>query len=127
MAAISGKGGSVLVASSDLVEVTNWELTRTSNNPSWASNTSNGYKKRVAGVKDSTGTFSTKYDPTDPLTDHLEEGDEVTLELLATSGKTISVPAIIDELKVACDMDEGEPVGYDVSFSSNGAWTSTDL
>lgn len=131
MAAISGKNGSVETTSGSgggdgaQAEITGWTFNTTSNNPSWASSTNPGYKKRVAGVKDGNGTISGKYDSSNTLFDTLEPGVTVTLTLKinATGSNYYVVPAIIDEFNIEVDMDNGDVVGWTANFSTNGEWS----
>ena len=119
----SGTGGNVQAGGSDLVEIKNWTFTRSSNNPSWASNVSAGYTKRVAGVKDGTVSMEFVYDFADSIEDRIKEGDSVTLLLFSDATRQYSVPAIVDSLEFNSDMDDGEPFGGTITASTNGAWT----
>lgn len=135
MSGFSGKGGKVKVGSTAIAEVTKWNFKPTSNNPSWGSSSSNGYKKRVAGVKDGSGSFDVKIDRSSLFLATVKEGDEVTLNLYLEThfdnatppvedSKYYIVPAIIDSVDVNVDVDNGEPVSATIEFSSNGAWTN---
>lgn len=130
MAAISGKNGSVETTSGSgggdgaQAEITGWTFNTTSNNPSWASSTNPGYKKRVAGVKDATGTINGKYNAANAIFDTLAPGVTATLTLKLDSGNYYTVPAIIDDFNLEVDMDNGDVVGWTANFSSNGAWAN---
>lgn len=123
MAGFSGKNGKVVYGASDFLEVTKWSFTPTSNNPSWASSTNPGYKKRVAGVKDGSGNVEGKDDATTHIWDAIQEGSSVTLKLYVNASDFITVPSLVDQLNIECDMDDGEPVSWNFDFSTNGAWT----
>ena len=123
MPTISGKDGTVKIGSTPVAEITAWSLSTTSNNPAYASSSTGGYKKRVAGVKDASGSIAFKLDPADPVTDDFDEGDHVTLLLHVDAARFYSVPAVIDSIHLEVDIDSGDIIGGRAEFSSNGAWT----
>ena len=119
----SGKNGSVKVGLTAVAEVTKWSFNPTSNNPSWASNAVAGFKQRVAGVQDGSGSFDFKLkDATDWAL--FAPGVSLTLTLV-TGGSSLdfTVPAVIDGVNLECDIDSGEVVGGSADFSCNGAWS----
>lgn len=120
--AVSGQRGTVQIGSSDLVETKGWKFSRKANVHTYASNTSAGYKRAVAGTKSGSGTISGAYDATDPIDDHFEEGDEVTLKLYTTASAYYSVPAVIESIDFEVDMDEGDIVSWEAAFVADGAW-----
>ena len=117
MAVISGKDGTVSVGGS-VGDATSWSISLTSNNPSWASSTTSGYKSRVAGIKDTTGSYSAKFSAAIP-----SPGDEAaaTFSLSGSGGYTLDI--IIDAVNVEVDMDDGDIVGYSVDWSGRGPVT----
>lgn len=125
---ISGKGGNVFLDAApapgvEVAELMKWSFNPKSNNPAWASNRTAGFKRRVAGVRDGSGSCEGKWDPNDPLTDHLEDGASVTLNLQLSTTHFFVVPAIVDGIKVDVDLDSGEVIGWSFDWSLNGAWT----
>jgi len=122
MAGISGIKGKVSVGG-DLAEITGWTFNPTSNNPSWASVTNDGYKTRVAGAKDGTGSCQGKYDPGNSVITTLGVGKKVTMLLYIDDTRSYSVPAIIDSFEIEVDADDGEAVGWSCDFSTRGKWT----
>ena len=121
MATFSGKDGKVNDGTSDIADITRWTFTKTSNNPAYASSSSAGFRKRVAGVKDGSGAIEGKYqNDTAPI---LDEGEEVTVKLYVDTTHFYSVPVIIDSFQLETDIDRGEVVGWSADFSTNGAWT----
>ena len=119
----SGKDGKVIVGTSDLAHVTGWTFNATSNNPSFASSSTAGFKNRDAGVKDGTGTISGKYDKTEPIDGVMAEGSCVTLKLYQDAARFITVPAVIDGITFNQDIDDGEIHSWDADFSITAAWT----
>jgi hypothetical protein len=123
MSVESGKDGKVMIGAAAIADVTKWTLRTTSNNVAYASSSTGGFRRRVAGVKDGSGTIAFKLDVEDPITDELEEGDAVTLLLYLDDSRHYSVPAVIDALQWEVDIDRGEIIGGTAEFSIDGAWT----
>lgn len=121
MSVISGKNGQVKIGATTLADVTQWTLQKLSNNPSYASSSTAGHKKRVAGVKDARGVVQMKFN--DAAAAGLDEGDSVTLLLYVDATHFYSVPALVDSYRVDVDINTGEIVGATAEFSANGAWT----
>jgi hypothetical protein len=111
--AISGKSGSANGAN-----VTSWSFNPTSNNPAFATESTGGYKDRVAGIQDGSGSIEGKWDGSADFT----VGAEVTMTL-SDGTNSYSVPAIIDSYSVEVNATDGEPVSWSADFSINGAWT----
>lgn len=124
MSAISGKDGTVKIGAVEIAEITAWSFNPTSNNPSFASSSVPGYKRRVAGVKDGSGNFDFKLQDATELA-KFAVGTEVTLvlDVDGSATATYTVPSFIDSVTVETDMDDGEVVGGSCDFSTNGAWT----
>lgn len=121
MAVMSGKNGTLFLGENEVSPVTNWKLVATSDNPDYAANDTAGWKKRVAGVRDASGSFEVKV--ADDKQCPVEEGDSVSLALHldATGDNYYEVPAIIDKISVDVDINKGEIVACIVEFSGNGA------
>ncbi len=126
MATISGKDGKVMIGPAALADITRWTFNTTSNNPAYASSSTAGYRRRVAGVKDGGGRIAFKLDPADPVSDSLNEGDQVTLLLYLDATHFYTVPAVIDALELEVDISTGDVLGGTAAFSTNGAWTKPD-
>jgi len=120
---ISGKNGKVEAGGSAISEILRWEFTPTCNNPSWASSSTAGFKDRLAGVKDGSGTFDAKLDTDSEIYDSIVEGDEVELKLYLNATLYFTVPAIIDSIRYSADVNDGEVIEYTASFSTRGEWT----
>lgn len=123
MAAISGKDGRILVAGTGVAHCTKWSFNPKSNNPAWASCDTNGFKTRVGGVKDGSGSMEGKFDTAHPFYDAMDVGTEITALLYINATMFYSIPAIIDDYSIEVDMNEGEVVGWSANFSTRGAWT----
>ena len=114
MAVYSGKDATTSAGS----HVTSWSASVTSNNSSWASSATNGFKDRVVGVKEATCSIEGKWDSSASFV----PGTEYSLTLTASTG-TISGDFLCDSFSVEVDINDGEVVGYSAEFSSNGTVT----
>lgn len=111
----SGKGGNALVSAVALPQLNSLKVSNKANNHAYASNETNGHKKRVTGTKDRTGSFTLLDLPT------FNEGDHITAVIKLDSSTTYkTMPIVIDNIDVTIDLDEGAPISYDVSFSGDG-------
>ena len=126
MATISGKNGKVMIGATALAEITDWTFHATSNNHAYASSSTGGYRRRVPGVKDGSGSIGFKLDPADPITDDFDEGSVVTLLLYLDATHFCSVPAVIDSISLAVDISSGDVLGGTAMFSASGPWTKPD-
>jgi hypothetical protein len=83
MAVLHGKNGSMKigVAASEVEEtpVTNWTMTLTAENEEYVSNASSGWRQRVAGFKDATGSYDIVDLPTAVGKDGGAPGAELTV------------------------------------------------
>jgi hypothetical protein len=123
MSTLSGKDGRVKIGSTTLADITAWSLRTSSHNSAYASSSTAGHRKRVAGVKDAAGRIAFKLNTDDPLTNDFDVGSAVTLLLHLDATRFYSVPAVIDALRLEVDIDTGDVIGGVAEFSANGAWT----
>lgn len=123
MANFSGKDGKIKIASTTIADITGWQWTTSSNNSAFASSSSGGFKKRVGGVKDSSGSASYVLDPAASLQGNFVEGDAVTLLLYEDATHFHSVPVRIGTIVREVDINDGKEVGGTFTFETNGAWT----
>lgn len=123
MSVVSGKDGKVMIGVATIADVTKWSLRTMSNNVAYASSSTAGFRRRVGGVKDGSGTIAFKLDVGDPITNRLNEGDAVTLLLYLDGTRHYTVPAVIDALQLEVDIDRGDILGGVAEFSIDGAWT----
>ena len=117
MAAISGKDGSV----GSYSEITAWSLSITSNNSSYASSDTAGYKKRVAGTKDVTGSFEGKWTGSAPV----DVGDLVSGLVLNLDGsQSYTLDAVVEGFTMEVDLDDGEIIGWSADFACRNTTSS---
>ncbi len=126
MATISGKDGKVKIGSATLADITHWTLRTQATLSAYASSATAGFRKRVAGIKDGSGSLAGKLDPGDPISDDFDEGAAVTLLLYIDPTHFYTVPALIESLQLEVDIDRGEVIGWRADFSTSGAWTKPD-
>jgi hypothetical protein len=119
----TGDDGKVMIGGVELAEITAWSFETTARSVAYASSATAGYRKRLTGAKEGRGAIAFKLNLTDPLTNYLNEGSQVTLLLYIDSTRFYSVPAVIDSLEMTVDIDRGELIGGKAEFSTNGAWT----
>lgn len=118
---VSGNGGAVKISTTSVGEVLDWRIAKKAVVTKFASSESNGYKKSVAGSKDSACTFNGKWDS---LADApFDVGDSLTLVLQLMSGKSFTYPCVVASLDITTNMDTGEPIGFSCVAENNGAWT----
>jgi hypothetical protein len=123
--AVSSTGSTVKIGSSEIVEVTGFDVDRKPEVHTYAANTTDGFQAAVVGTKRASGTVRGKYDPLDPITDHMDDGDAVTLSKYLTASKSTSYPCKIDGLSFEVDIDTGDIVGWEATWTSHLAWTDT--
>lgn len=125
-AGFSGKSGSVTFGDTpaDVVEVTKWTLDRTVSIGSYASNKTDGHKKKVAGVADTKGTIEIKVSnpASTPEGQQLHPGDAVQLDLHADDSESNyfqCLEAVIVGSPIEVDIDGGEVVGLTYNFEAS--------
>lgn len=123
MAAVSGQYGKIMIGGSNLTECMFWSFDRTAAEHAYASCSTSGYKTRVSGSKDGSGSLKGMQDPSDPIEGYIIEGAQVTLKLYYTATKFYSVPAQITKLHIENDVDDGAPVPWEADFGTRGAWS----
>lgn len=118
--AVSGQYADIKVGSTSLVEATRWEMDESVVEHAYASQATGGYKARVVGPKDKTGTLEGIFDPANPIHSQIAPGDQVTLLLYVTASKYHSIPAKILTLNHGAQIEEGDPLRWTASWGLNG-------
>jgi hypothetical protein len=119
----TGDDGKVMIGGAELAEITAWTFETSARRVAYASSATGGYRKQLTGVKEGRGTIDFKLNLTNPLTNHFNEGSQVTLLLYIDNTRFYSVPSVIDSLEMAVNIDGGELIGGRAKFTTNGAWT----
>jgi hypothetical protein len=123
-APISGQYGTLNIGASELIEVYFWSLSRKAAVHSRATNQTGGYKATAAGTKSGSGTIRGNLDPAVDVRDTMDVGDTVTAQFFISATQYIETDITIESLDVETDIDEGDIVGWEASFQTDGAWTS---
>lgn len=121
---LGSKNGKITLNSTEVLDVTSWNVEKVADNKPYASSSTAGYRKRVSGVKDWTGTLEVLPNDTPKLESYCEVGDTKTVELFLDGTLKYSGPIIIDKIGVKVDIQSGEVIAGTVDFSGNGAWTN---
>jgi len=124
MAQVRGQYGLLEIGSSELIGVDSWTLNKTAVVGTRATSADSGWKVAVAGTKSATGTVKGPWDAADPPDDHIDIGSSVSAKLYTTATQYYTLTAIISELSVEVDVDSGEIVSWNASFTASGAVTN---
>lgn len=122
MSVRSGQFGTVAIGSSELVEVLNWKFSRKVTVHQSNTNTDGGYKKATAGPKSGTVQFSGEVDMDDMPDDHFEEGDSIVFKGYVNATQYYLIPCVVESLDIEVDIDDGKPVSWSCSATTNGQW-----
>lgn len=120
---LSGKNGRIKVGGTTYDHITGWSWSRETALHAYGSNSTAGHKRKVAGMKDNSGSFTGMIHDGGAIP--IDEGDAVTLQLHVdeTGNNFYSVPAIVESIEVEVDINDGAPVGYTANFQGDGAYT----
>lgn len=121
---VSGTFGDAKLGGVQISELCKWSANPKANITAYASNKTGGFKWRVAGVKDMTGSMEGKYDPATPIMAQIDVGSVVALRLYLTATGFYALNAMIENLKLNVDLDSGEPVSWSADWGSVGPWTN---
>lgn len=122
---ISGNSGKVLVATSTIAELTQWEAELAKDTQTYNSQDGGVWQKTVAGNKKLSGTLTGKYDPDEPIDAVLDTDALVALQLHQNTSKFISCQARLGNLNFSANIDTGEPEEWTCTFESDGAVSFT--
>ena len=127
---LSGMNGRATVLSGDPpaaeLDITKWSAKPVTPVATFGSSFNEGWKVGVPGTSDVTGTLEGKV-PEDGFLP--ERGTLVALDLRVdddggeTTLHAIAGQAVLGEVSIEVDNDNGEPVAWSASFESIGAWT----
>jgi len=116
----SSVGGSAKWGNATIPDVLKWTVNPKNETQAYASSSTAGWKKRLAGCKDLSGSIDTKVQDTGLLP--CKPGDKAILVLKGSAGVSFSGPAIIDDISIETDIDTGAIIGLSINFSADGAW-----
>lgn len=124
MAVVSGQFGTIHIGASELLEVSGWTLNKRAAIHQYSTNTTNGYKKTVAGIKSGSGRLTGYLDSADLADQYIEVGIGATAKLYIDASQFYTVPLMIESFDVTVDIEDGEPLSFESGFVTNGAWTN---
>lgn len=127
MAVLSGKGGTVTWNSGAVSQILSWTCNETVVDSSFGSSSTSGWKNRVAGTRDWSGSFRALYDTTIAPTvgQGTATGSAVSLVLGIAASESLTGNAMVTGVEMEVDVDNGTYVAYVVSFGGNGELTRT--
>lgn len=127
MSVITGRGGDVkglgtngvrLLALAQLREVTKWMFTAEINVVEYASNLTGGYKVRLQGSSSGSCSLEGVYDNANPITEQVQEGDTLLLQLIFSPLHYIQVHVICENLEIEDQIEDGDIVTWKADFSA---------
>lgn len=125
MAVLSGKDGKVVYdgggGDTTIADITDWKFHTKAANVAYASSSTSGFTKRLAGIKDGAGNVTGKVQ--DDAVPDLAAGAAVTMKLYIDATHFYTVPAVIDEFQLQVDVATGKVEAWTADFSTDGAWT----
>ena len=119
---MSGKDGTLYREGVEVVPVNNWKLSLDVSLHAYAANDTNATKRRVAGVEDSTGSFTVGVESDAGACCPVTRGEHVTLQLHIddTGNNYYEVPVVIGSFELDCDINDGGPLIWTVNFEGDG-------
>ena len=127
--ALVGYGGGVYVGETPkkVAEIANWSLEMSADDIDITSFDSQGWRERLQGIKEWSGSFEGNFKPDDTqgqaaLIDAWLNGEKVTLDLQVNSSVKFSGDAIIT-LSIETPVDD--KASFSCDFSGTGPLTST--
>ena len=122
--AIAGYGGGVYLDSTKVAEIANWSLDMSADDIDITSFDSEGWRERIQGIKEWSGSFEGNFEPGDTngqaaLIDAWLNGEKVKLELQVNASVKFSGDALItpsietpvdDKASFSCDFSGTGPL-----------------
>ena len=127
--AIAGYGGGVYLDSTKVAEIANWSLDMSADDIDITSFDSEGWRERIQGIKEWSGSFEGNFEPDDTdgqgeLIDAWLSGEPVTLELQVNSTVKFSGDALVT-LNIETPVDDKANLSCD--FQGTGALAPTGI
>jgi hypothetical protein len=124
MARISGKSGSMTLASAAVAKFKNWSVKTKSTNPVVVDSDTAGWEDDVDGILSWEGSFEVNLDDTTVL--DVEEGDTPACEFLHKTGKKLAGTVRVTGIDLGANVEGADPQAMVVSFKGKGALTRTN-
>ena len=127
--AIVGYGGGVYLDSTKVAEIANWSLDMSADDIDITSFDSEGWRERIQGIKEWSGSFEGNFEPDDTdgqgeLIDAWLSGEPVTLELQVNSTVKFSGDALVT-LNIETPVDD--KANFSCDFQGTGALAPTGI
>ena len=121
---LSGKAGELLIGSSNLIQLTQWELEYGSEIEVYTARSGNGTEETIDGIIGGTGSFELMYDPGGPITSLVSPGDLVTMKCRHTATGPVEADgqARLGRFTYGANRD-GTGQRVTVTFTCHGSWT----
>ncbi len=123
---ISGDHGQVLHDATPLADITFWRFQTMARGITYASSATGGFRRQIVGARHGAGMFRFRVDLAAPIWSALAEGSLVTLKLHVDATRHYAVPAIVETLQIEVDVEQGQPIGGEATFATQGGWTTPD-
>lgn len=123
MALMVGDDGKVFCGSTPLADITSWRFETSAAGVSYASSSTDGYRRRIVGARQGKGKFCFRVDAAAPVWGVLSDGSQVTLQLNLDDTRYYSVPAVVEAVNVDVDVSGGKPIVGEATFVTDGAWS----
>lgn len=123
--AITGRDGDAKIGATQIAEVTKWNWNPKVNIVSYSSNKTLGYKQKLIGIREGTGTLEGVWDAANPAYSVLAEGTvDIALKLYINATQFWAITAVIESFTQDVNIDAGEMVTWNASFHAKGSWTA---
>lgn len=119
MAKEVGTAGTITFGA-NTINISAWEINKTSNNRETNETNANGTKSRIKGLKDATGRIQGFVDTTTPPNlVGIEDGavGALVLRMNATTGKNYGLQAILDNVSIRNPVGAGNPIEWSADFA----------
>ena len=125
---ISGKAGTIKVGDTpaDIHQIKNWKINTKAGVSKFATNSSGGWKRSIAGSKEWTMTWDAAVDDSNAIP--VKEGDSIVIQghIDGSSGQYYSGTVVIASIDGPdVDINDGKEVGYSVTAEGDGLLTRT--
>lgn len=121
--AITGANGNVVCDNIRIARITNWTLTASVGETTFADSDSGGFTNRLPTRKEITGSADFKFDTNFPQHDRIREGECCHLVLFINATFYWDIPvALITSLSITTNVEDLEVVEGTFEFASSGQY-----
>ena len=121
--ATTGLNGNVLCGSTRLARITNWTITASTGETTFADSDSSGYTQRAPTRREATGSVDFKYDNSFEMWERVREGECCALTLFVDLTHYWYIPvALIQNLTINVNIEDLEVIDGSFDFASSGIY-----